>query len=54
MDKWVITHLTHLWPNPPINFLNSLIDNAEDVKELRSKRILIDDLGSDEEVLKMF
>ena len=28
--------------------------NAEDVKELRSKRILIDDLGSDEEVLKMF
>ncbi|KAK7840254.1 upf0481 protein [Quercus suber] len=37
-----------------ISFLNSLIDNAEDVlKELRSKRILIDDLGSDEEVLKM-
>lgn len=28
--------------------------NAEDVKELRSKRILIDNLGSDEEVLKMF
>lgn len=37
-----------------ISFLNSLIDNAEDMKELRSKRILIDDLGSDEEVLKMF
>ena len=37
-----------------ISFLNSLIDNAEDVKELRLKRILIDDLSSDEEVLKMF
>ena len=37
-----------------ISFLNPLIDNAEDVKELRSKRILIDNLGSDEEVLKMF
>ncbi|XXG50476.1 hypothetical protein AAC387_Pa02g4479 [Persea americana] len=37
-----------------ICFLDSLIDHAEDVKELRSKNILLNRLGSDEEVAKLF
>ena len=37
-----------------MHFLNTLIDNPNDVKELRSKRILFNNLGSDEEVVQMF
>ncbi|KAL6324731.1 hypothetical protein AAG906_017071 [Vitis piasezkii] len=37
-----------------ICFLNNLIDHADDVKELRSKRILYNGLGSDEEVVQTF
>ncbi|XP_050273529.1 UPF0481 protein At3g47200-like isoform X2 [Quercus robur] len=36
-----------------ISFLNTLIDSPDDVKELRSKRILLNNVGSDEEVVKM-
>ncbi|MCD7471083.1 hypothetical protein HAX54_011367 [Datura stramonium] len=45
---------------PPItiddltNFINSLIDHAEDVKVLRSKGILLNFLGSDQEVTDIF
>ncbi|GAB2219315.1 hypothetical protein Droror1_Dr00006950 [Drosera rotundifolia] len=35
-------------------FMDSLIDTAEDVKELRSKGILVNFLGSDEQVAQMF
>nr|DAD43836.1 TPA_asm: hypothetical protein HUJ06_002066 [Nelumbo nucifera] len=35
-------------------FMDSLIDSAEDVKELRSKGILLNALGSDEEVAELF
>ncbi|XXG50479.1 hypothetical protein AAC387_Pa02g4482 [Persea americana] len=37
-----------------ICFLDSLIDHAEDVKELRSKNILLNRLGSDDEVANLF
>ncbi|WCJ39258.1 hypothetical protein M5689_020258 [Euphorbia peplus] len=37
-----------------IVFLNSLIDQAEDVKELRSKGILLNSLGSDQDVANLF
>ncbi|RWR79874.1 putative UPF0481 protein [Cinnamomum micranthum f. kanehirae] len=37
-----------------ICFMDSLIDHADDVKELRSKEILLNRLGSDEEVAKLF
>ncbi|XP_042513209.1 UPF0481 protein At3g47200-like [Macadamia integrifolia] len=37
-----------------ICFLDSLIDSAEDVKELRSKRILLNVLGSDQQVADLF
>ncbi|KAK2652142.1 hypothetical protein Ddye_011998 [Dipteronia dyeriana] len=37
-----------------ISFLDSLIDRAQDVKELREKNILYNALGSDEEVAKLF
>ncbi|RWR74677.1 UPF0481-like protein [Cinnamomum micranthum f. kanehirae] len=37
-----------------ICFLDSLIDHAEDVKELRSKNILLNRLGSDEKVANLF
>lgn len=37
-----------------ICFMDSLIDQADDVKELRSKDILLNRLGSDEEVTKLF
>ncbi|KAK8712111.1 hypothetical protein V6N13_147361 [Hibiscus sabdariffa] len=37
-----------------ICFLDSLIDEAEDVKELRDAEILYNGLGSDEEVAKLF
>ncbi|XP_058728218.1 UPF0481 protein At3g47200-like [Vicia villosa] len=35
-------------------FMDSLIDHPEDVKELRSKGILLNSLGSDEEVTALF
>lgn len=35
-----------------IKFINSLVDTADDVKELRSKHVLLDELSSDEEVFK--
>ncbi|KAJ4966633.1 hypothetical protein NE237_018482 [Protea cynaroides] len=35
-------------------FLDSLIDHAEDVKELRSKGILLNSLGSDQKVADLF
>ncbi|GAU24195.1 hypothetical protein TSUD_23320 [Trifolium subterraneum] len=35
-------------------FMDSLIDHPEDVKELRSKGILLNSLGSDEEVADLF
>ncbi|KAJ7976657.1 hypothetical protein O6P43_006409 [Quillaja saponaria] len=35
-------------------FMDSLIDNPEDVKELRSKGILLNCLGSDEQVAELF
>ncbi|RHN46066.1 hypothetical protein MtrunA17_Chr7g0238211 [Medicago truncatula] len=35
-------------------FMDSLIDNPEDVKLLRSKEILLNSLGSDEEVAELF
>ncbi|XP_054811343.1 uncharacterized protein LOC129312692 [Prosopis cineraria] len=35
-------------------FLNSLIDNADDVKALRKARVLNNLLGSDDEVAKIF
>ena len=37
-----------------INFLNALIANPDDVRELRSKHILLNDVGSDEEIFKFF
>ncbi|KAM3288679.1 hypothetical protein P3S67_022109 [Capsicum chacoense] len=37
-----------------ICFMRSLIDNAEDVKELRSKDILLNFFGTDEEVANLF
>ncbi|CAK9157710.1 unnamed protein product [Ilex paraguariensis] len=37
-----------------ISFMKSLICQPEDVRELRSKNILINCLGNDEEVVKMF
>ncbi|KAK9922267.1 hypothetical protein M0R45_030740 [Rubus argutus] len=37
-----------------IGFLDSLIDHADDVKELRSAGVLYNFLGSDEEVAKLF
>ena len=37
-----------------ICFMDSLIDHANDVKELRSAKILRNHLGSDEEVAKLF
>ena len=36
-----------------ISFMNSLIANPEDVKVLRSKRIILHSRSSDEEVFKM-
>ena len=37
-----------------INFLNVLIANPDDVRELRLKRILLNDVGSDEKIFKFF
>ena len=37
-----------------ISFLDSLIDEAKDVKELRKARVLYNFLGSDEEVAQLF
>jgi hypothetical protein len=37
-----------------VAFLDSLIDHPDDVKALRSERILLNSLGSDEEVAKLF
>ncbi|RVW83127.1 hypothetical protein CK203_040719 [Vitis vinifera] len=37
-----------------IFFLDNLIDHADDVKELRSKHILYNYLGSDEDVAQIF
>ncbi|KAI7990300.1 UPF0481 protein [Camellia lanceoleosa] len=37
-----------------IDFMKSLIDNQDDVKELRSKHILFNNLGSDQEVANVF
>ncbi|RDX99507.1 UPF0481 protein, partial [Mucuna pruriens] len=37
-----------------VSFLDSLIDHADDVKALRSKEILLNSLGSDEEVANLF
>ncbi|KAJ0078904.1 hypothetical protein Patl1_23454 [Pistacia atlantica] len=37
-----------------VGFLDTLIDKAQDVKELRDKQILHNFLGSDEEVAKLF
>ncbi|KAF3636203.1 hypothetical protein FXO38_04731 [Capsicum annuum] len=37
-----------------VSFMDSLIDHAEDVKELRSKGILLNFLGSDQEVADLF
>ncbi|KAF3681463.1 hypothetical protein FXO37_02904 [Capsicum annuum] len=37
-----------------LTFMDSLIDHAEDVKELRSKGILLNSFGTDEEVANLF
>ncbi|CAJ1953305.1 unnamed protein product [Sphenostylis stenocarpa] len=37
-----------------VTFLDSLIDHPDDVKELRSEKILLNSLGSDEEVANLF
>jgi len=37
-----------------VSFLDSLIDHPDDVKALRSERILLNSLGSDEEVADLF
>ncbi|PHU20661.1 hypothetical protein BC332_11812 [Capsicum chinense] len=37
-----------------LTFMDSLIDHAEDVKDLRSKGILLNFLGSDQEVADLF
>lgn len=37
-----------------VSFLDSLIDHPDDVKALRSERILLNSLGSDEEVAELF
>ena len=37
-----------------VSFLDSLIDHPDDVKALRSKQILLNSLGSDEEVANLF
>lgn len=37
-----------------VEFLDSLIDHPEDVKELRANEVLHNGLGSDEEVAKLF
>ncbi|RHN46063.1 hypothetical protein MtrunA17_Chr7g0238181 [Medicago truncatula] len=37
-----------------VSFMDSLIDHPEDVKEMRSKGISLNSLGSDEEVVELF
>ncbi|KAI7991624.1 UPF0481 protein [Camellia lanceoleosa] len=37
-----------------IDFMKSLIDNQDDVKELRSKHVLFNNLGSDQDVANVF
>lgn len=37
-----------------VNLMKSLIHSADDVKELREQKILICDLSSDEEIVKLF
>ncbi|XP_059668346.1 UPF0481 protein At3g47200-like [Cornus florida] len=43
-----------IWVTSYVCFLDSLIDHADDVKELRSAGILHNHLGSDDEVAKLF
>ena len=47
------THHNDFTVSSYISFMNSIIDNPEDVKELRSKRIILHTLSSDEEVFRM-
>ncbi|KAI3459579.1 hypothetical protein Pfo_016242 [Paulownia fortunei] len=45
VDSTVISYL---------NFMKSIVESPEDVKELREKRILLTQLGSDEEVVRLY
>ncbi|KAB5519346.1 hypothetical protein DKX38_023665 [Salix brachista] len=46
--------LDQLWVSSYILFMDSLIDDAEDVKEMRSNGIIINYLGADQKVAKLF
>ncbi|CAK7340199.1 unnamed protein product [Dovyalis caffra] len=48
------TAACQLWVTSYICFMNSLIEDAEDVEELRSKGILFNYLGSDQQVADLF
>ncbi|KAM3342203.1 hypothetical protein P3S68_027169 [Capsicum galapagoense] len=60
--KWSFSTWSHMKPDTPAGFgdtsylcvMDSLIDHAEDMKELRSKGILLNFLGSDQEVAALF
>ncbi|KAH7853958.1 hypothetical protein Vadar_008515 [Vaccinium darrowii] len=61
--KYISNHVAYEWmPNNPtnlptmayINFMKSLINTAEDVKELRARDILFTPCMSDEEAVQMF
>jgi hypothetical protein len=46
--------LDQLWVSSYICFMDSLIDDAKDVKELRSNGIIINYLGADQKVANLF
>uniref|UniRef100_A0A6N2N592 Uncharacterized protein n=1 Tax=Salix viminalis TaxID=40686 RepID=A0A6N2N592_SALVM len=46
--------LDQLWVSSYILFMDSLIDDAQDVEELRSNGIIINYLGADQKVAKLF
>uniref|UniRef100_A0A6N2N546 Uncharacterized protein n=1 Tax=Salix viminalis TaxID=40686 RepID=A0A6N2N546_SALVM len=46
--------LDQLWVSSYILFMDSLIDDAEDVEELRSNGIIINYLGADQKIARLF
>ncbi|PHU20655.1 hypothetical protein BC332_11806 [Capsicum chinense] len=60
--RWSFSTWSHMKSDTPAGFgdtsylcvMDSLIDHAEDMKELRSKGILLNFLGSDQEVAALF
>ncbi|KAJ6300596.1 hypothetical protein OIU76_021399 [Salix suchowensis] len=49
-----VAALDQLWVSSYILFMDSLIDDAEDVKEMRSNGIIINYLGADQNVANLF